>query len=183
MMINTPGLFKYYLLKHSNTHQKYTRMRNSNSWNRKVFIHMVTWTALISLMKNYKEEMNFTAFFKMSTYPMSNTNMLKMCGIHSIARQSVSIMICILNQIFFCLLMYLRISEILVCYIINLIHVIILHFLNCLGMLYWKINEWYEIIINDRRWYVSIYWQRSEGWYLVYFKHNSHPSNHWNTLR
>ena len=103
--------------------------------------------------------------------------------IHSIARQSVSIMICILNQIFFCLLMYLRISEILVCYIINLIHVIILHFLNCLGMLYWKINEWYEIIINDSRWYVSIYWQRSEGWYLIYFKHNSHPSNHWNTLR
>ena len=29
-------------------------------------------------------------------------------GIHSIARQSVSIMICILNQIFFCLLMHLR---------------------------------------------------------------------------
>ena len=182
MMINTPGQFKYYLLKHSNTHQK------SQGW--EIQTHetercssMVTWTALISLMKSYKEEMNFTAFFEMSTYPVSNTNMLKMCGIHSIARQSVSIMICILNQIFFCLLMYLRISEILVCYIINLIHVIILHFLNYLGMLYWKINEWYEIRINDRRWYVSIYWQRSEGWYLVYFKHNSHPSNHWNTLR
>ena len=28
-------------------------------------------------MKSYKEEMNFTAFFEMSTYPVSNTNMLK----------------------------------------------------------------------------------------------------------
>ena len=52
---------------------------------------MVTWTALISLMKSYKEEMNFTAFFEMSTYPVSNTNMLKMCEyIQSQDNQSVS---------------------------------------------------------------------------------------------
>ena len=47
---------------------------------------MVTLTALISLMKNYKEEINFTAFFKMSTYPMSNT----MEYIQSQDNQSVS---------------------------------------------------------------------------------------------
>lgn len=64
----------------------------------------------MSLMKNSQENFNFTAFFKMSTYVMSNTYMLKIRGIHSISSQSVSIMTCILNQIFFCLLMYLRIS-------------------------------------------------------------------------
>ena len=34
----------------------------------------ITWTALISLMKNYQEKMNFTVFFKMCTYLMINTN-------------------------------------------------------------------------------------------------------------
>ena len=61
----------------------------------------------MSLMKNSQEKLNFTAFFKMSTYVMSNKYMLKIRGIHSISSQSVSIMTCILNQIFFCLQMYL----------------------------------------------------------------------------
>lgn len=30
----------------------------------------ITWTALISLMKNYQEKMNFTVFFEMCTYLM-----------------------------------------------------------------------------------------------------------------
>ena len=43
----------------------------------KLIKHMITWAALISLMKNYPEKLNFTVFFKMSTYLMSNTNMHK----------------------------------------------------------------------------------------------------------
>ena len=43
----------------------------------KLMKHMITWAALISLMKNYQEKLNFTVFFKMSTYLMSNTNMHK----------------------------------------------------------------------------------------------------------
>ena len=38
--------------------------------------------ALISLMKNSQEKLNFTAFFEMSTDVMSNTYMLKMRGIY-----------------------------------------------------------------------------------------------------
>lgn len=45
----------------------------------KLMKHMITWTALISLMKNYQEKLNFTVFFKMGTYLMSNTNMHRMC--------------------------------------------------------------------------------------------------------
>ena len=41
------------------------------------------------------EKMISTAFFKMNIYPMSSTNMLKMCGIHPISIQWEDIMICI----------------------------------------------------------------------------------------
>ena len=36
---------------------------------------MITWAALISLMKHYQEKLNFTVFFKMSTY-QTCTNVL-----------------------------------------------------------------------------------------------------------
>lgn len=41
----------------------------------KLIKHMITWAALISLMKNYQEKLNFTVFFKMSTY-QTCTNVL-----------------------------------------------------------------------------------------------------------
>ena len=43
-------------MKHLNIQAETSKMKNSNSWNRKVFIYMITWTVLQSLMRNFLEK-------------------------------------------------------------------------------------------------------------------------------
>ena len=100
----------------------------------------------------------------MSSYLMSNTNMLKMYGRDLISRQWVNIMIFIWNLIFSYSLMHLRISGRPACDIIILIHVISWAVLRC----YVK-NDWYKIRTDDWHWHVSIHRKRNARRHLIYF--------------
>ena len=61
---------------------------------------MITWTFFSKFYGNSRKKFISTAFFKMDIYLMSSTNMLKICGIHSISVQCVNILICIWNPTF-----------------------------------------------------------------------------------
>lgn len=73
-------------MKQSNTHQKFSKMINSNVQKRKVLILMIT-------------------LHSRWTYIWWSTNILKVHGIHSISVLWVNIVICIWSLIFFCLVM------------------------------------------------------------------------------
>ena len=109
--------------------QHSSKMNNLNLWNKNVFINISTWTVLISSMRNYQQKMNFTVSYKLNTYLMNNTNMLKMCGRHLTSRHWVNTKICILNLTSCYQQMYLRTSDRLVCNIINLTHATISYLL------------------------------------------------------
>ena len=124
-----------FLMKHSNTYQKFSKMINLNLWKRTVFIHRITWTVSKFDERLPEKKIFSTTFFKMKIYLMSNTIMLKICETHSILIQWVNIMICIWSQIFSCLPIYSITSKRPVYNITNLIHVIIFHLQDSLGTL------------------------------------------------
>ena len=169
-----------FLMKHSNTYQKFSKMINLNLWKRTVFIHRITWTVSKFderlpekkiFFYNILQDENISDEQYNHAKNLWNTfNLNTMGEYHDLYLKSDILMLADLFHYFkkTCL-QYYKLDP--------------CHYFPSPG-LSWDamLKMTYQIGSYDWHWYVSIHWKKNGRWYLKYCqkicKNNKYMNSH-----